>query len=214
MIIQPVEIELGFPGNERPRTPGVHVSKIIKSLALQKGKLDPKWASGEVGLVEVGDSGQQFWDSLDPPSKLRMSMGMAWEEWYIPQLGDVVKHPGELFLDNVYMTHDGESLDIVSHEGTEQYAVAVHEIKLTYKSTNTVGDLRREWMWITQTQCYCKALKTNIAYVHALFVCGDYARPIQPQLKCWRVQYDQSELDKTWEEIIGHMRMRLITEGV
>lgn len=80
-----------------------------------------------------------------------------------------------------------------------KYVLVVHEIKATYKSTKTVGDLSTQWMWLAQIKNYCRAKGTKHAMLHVLFICGDYSRPIKPMLKCWKIEFTQEELDANWE---------------
>lgn len=207
MTTEPVPVELGLPlKSGPPRTAGVHVSSVIRNLAIQKGHLKISAERIEdLSLVEVNQ--ETWWSKLSPVDRLRMCMGLAWEEWYVPQLGHVVFHPGEMELDGIYMTHDGESLDTIWHpSGVSGYELALHEVKLTYKSTKTVDNLRSQWMWLTQCRAYCKGLGTRTAYIHVMFVCGDYGYPIQPQIRCWKVTFTQDEIDATWEEIISYVQ--------
>lgn len=197
-----VPITLNLPQPRAPRSAGVHVSPLIRGLALQNGKLNIPAA--EYGLVDA--SQEDWWNQLDTVAKLRISMGLAWEEWYLPQLANVVDHPGELCVDGIYMTPDGESLDVIY--GNRGYQVAIHEVKLTYKSVRTVTNLTDEFMWMSQTMAYCKGSGTTTAYLHALFVCGDYSYPIRPRLGpieekmyCWRLDFTQQEIDSKWAEI-------------
>lgn len=210
-----IAISLPHPSDEdHPRTAGVHVSKVLRCLAAESGLLDKAYVD-DMSLIEVAGAGQMWWSRLDQMQQLRMSMGMAWEAWYLPQL-KVDFHPGELVLDGIYMTHDGESIDFL-YETTLSYELALHEVKLTYKSTNTVGEDLREltrdgllknWLWIAQMAAYCKAVGTRIAYLHVLFVCGDYARPIQPALRVWRIDFTQDEIDTYWAAITGYVAHR------
>lgn len=205
MHIEPLVADICLPQNRSPRSAGVHVSSIIRNMAVERGILDIG-ITEDLSLVEANQ--EEWWNNLNPVDRLRMSIGRAWEDWYVPQLGHVVPWPGEMHLDGIYMTHDGESLDMVLSGG---YELACHEVKATYKSTKTVGDLRSQWMWLTQTKAYCKGLGTTIAYVHVLFLCGDYHFPIQPMLRCWRIDFSQLEIDASWEMLVGyakHYRMQ------
>jgi hypothetical protein len=187
-----------------PRTPGVHVSSVIRQLALKKGYLKfEQFRAEELSLVELNQA--IWWAKLSPVDRLRMSIGLAWEEWYLRQIPGVIKHPGEMCVDGIYMTHDGEALDLIAHQ-EHQYRVALHEVKATYKSTKTVGNLLSQWMWLAQTKCYCKGLETCLAYLHVLFLCGDYKYPIQPQLRCWQIEYDPYEIESQWREVVTEVR--------
>lgn len=210
MTTEQIPITIGYPSGP-PRSPGVHVSRVLKAIAVETKVLKEEWITDDLGLVEVGDQ-EAWWESLDPASQLRMSIGLAWEEWFLPQLEGVVKHPGEMCVDGIYMTHDGESLDILVSEcdtavgGTDRYTIALHEVKATYKSTKTVGDLRTQWLWLSQTKAYCKGLGTTVAYLYVLFLCGDYKYPLRPQLRCWKITYTQAEIDDNWDLITGYVR--------
>jgi hypothetical protein len=226
--LAPVDITLGTPISKYPRSEGIHLSRILRARAVEKGIL-PATVAGDLSLTELGGN-DEWWAGLDTASQLRIAIGLAWEEWYIPHLGDVTDHPGEMQVDGIFMTHDGESLDVIItpddsidnlpiSEQAKLYldgcgkkpgprtVLALHEVKATYKSTKTVGDLRDQWLWLEQVKGYCKGLGTTIAYVHVLFVCGDYKYPITPQLKCWRIEFTQAEIDKTWEEMTGYVRL-------
>lgn len=201
------------------RTAGIHVSKVIRAIAIEAKILDRKYASN-LDLIELGSGIESgWWESLDPVAQIRIAIGMAWEEWYLPKLEGMVYHPGELQLQGIYMTHDGESLDYVyaSPELGEDgdLILAVHECKTTSKSTRTVGDLSSQWMWLAQIQAYCKALGARRAYVHVLFLCGDYKYPIQPSLgphrempQLWRVDFTQDELDANWDLLTEYVKAR------
>ena len=101
-----------------------------------------------------------------------MSVGLAWEDYYIPTLKEVVKHPGESELDGTYGTPDGESVSVIITCPRRNYCYMVHEVKATWKSTKTVGDLtgQANWMWMAQMKAYCKIRKTLYATLHVLFL--------------------------------------------
>lgn len=189
------------------RSEGVHLSKIIRAIAVESKILDAAFVE-DVSLVEVGGRQESWWASLPEDVRLKMSMGLAWEDWYVPTLGTVAYHPGEMEVEGIYMTHDGESLDVVWNAGN----LALHEVKLTYKSTNTVANLETQWMWLAQCKGYCKGLNVRVAYLHVLFVCGNYKYPIKPQLKVWRIEFTQEEIDDNWELLVDYVRHRQLLE--
>lgn len=208
MIIEEVPVKLFLPPPPAPRGHGIHVSGIIRAIALEMGFLKKEWAE-ELSLVDVREI-------TDPVAVLRISIGLAWESWYIPQILEsrgVIDHPGELNIQGIYATHDGESLDSVMITPERSVlAPVVHEIKATYKSTRTVGDLTGEWMWLAQVKAYCKGLETRFARVHVLFLCGDYSKPIRPLLKEWFIEFEQSEIDSTWETMMEYVKYRMRKE--
>lgn len=209
MITSLIPAELPLPRAGAPRSPGVHASSIIRCIASENGILKPEWVES-LDLVDLNQG--NWWESLPARVRIIISMGQAWDDYYLPTLGDITPHPGEMELDGVYMTHDGESLDVVRSERGQGMVLACHEVKLTYKSTKTVGDLRTQWMWLAQMRAYCKALRTRLAYLHCLFVCGDYKFPITPQLLKWRIEFTQAEIDENWDILIGYVRHRQAME--
>lgn len=191
-------VKLLLPSSQG-RGVGVHASAIIRCIATEAGILRPEWAE-ELSLVDVREI-------IDPVAVLRMSIGLAWEEWYIPNIlgpEGVIDHPGEIHVDGIYMNPDGESVSTIfggSPKDLKFHKIPVlHEVKATYKSISTVGDMtsKSQWMWRTQIMAYCYAKKTHLAEMHVLFLCGDYSYPIRPQVKRFRLEFTQQELDHNW----------------
>ena len=183
---------LFLPESRTPRSIGVHVSSIIRCIATEAGILKPEWAD-ELSLVDVRSI-------TDPESILRISLGLAIEQYYIPEILSaygVVDHPGELLYDGVYMSPDGEEVQTVII--TQEVRLRVHEVKATYKSIRTVGDLSGQWMWLAQMKSYCIAAGTRFAVLHIFFLCGDYSYPIRPIREVWEIEFTQKELDDNWE---------------
>jgi hypothetical protein len=125
----------------------------------------------------------------------------------------MVHQPGEMCVEGIYMTQDGESLDVVVSEQKERIVLAVHEVKLTYKSINTVNPIDKEWLWLMQMKGYCRAKQTLRAYLHVLFVCGDYSHPIRPIKRIWRFEFSQQEIDEAWSLVTNYRDHRLKQEA-
>jgi hypothetical protein len=191
----------------RPRGQGIHISTIIRCMAVEMGVLDPSWVE-DMSLVDL--SSDEWWEKLDPPTKLRMSLGLAWEQWYVQtQLEGVIWQPGEMCVNGIYMNHDGEELDVIITPSCQQFGMVLHEIKTTSKSTNTVGDdLLTQWMWLAQMKAYCKGLNTLVGYLHVLFLRGNYKWPYNMEIKRWRVEFTQEEIDMHWEDMMDYVRYR------
>lgn len=194
----PLPLNIG-PSN---RTPGIHLSRVIRAIATDSKILDPKWAE-DVSLEEIPAESDAWWEALPEDARLRMSMGLAWEQWYIPRLRGVDDHPGEMVLQNIYGTVDGLSMDAIWYNGLH-----VHEVKLTYKSINTVKDLENEWMWIAQAKGYAKMVGCRVVIFHVLFVCGDYSYPISPVRIVWRIEFSEAEIDASWDLYIEYVDYR------
>lgn len=228
VVSEPVTLML--PSSVYPRSEGIHLSGIIRCLATENGILKPEWAE-ELSLADVRTI-------EDPVAILRICIGLAWEQWYVPQLRSigVADHPGEACVDGIYATPDGESVDVLWREGQPSFwpfrpksrrwghSLILHEAKATYKSINTVGltgrptkegllPLQSQWMWVTQAKGYCYVLETLYAIIHVLFLCGDYTFPIRPQLHRFYVEFEQYELDDNWQLMLDYRDHRLAVEG-
>lgn len=209
MLVTPLTPLIGYPRPEKPRSPGIHVSGIIRNMAVENHALDPKY----LDVLDLHDySDEAWWAQLPVDAQLRMSMGLAWEAFYLPRVGGVTHQPGEMFLDGIFLTHDGESYlpTLVLSECGQRWerALAVHEVKLTYKSTNTVSDLRKQYQWMAQLKAYCKARGTLLAYLHRLHVVGDYSYPLGPMLRVDKILFTQREIDENWDQITGYVKHR------
>ena len=197
MIITPVPVIIKLPSPDVPRGKGVHASGIIRNIAIEMGILK------DVEEFNLHDRV----DNFDELAIIRMSIGLAWETYYINYVlchDGVVKHPGEMTLDGVHMTPDGESVDKIKGKSV----LVIHEVKATYKSTRTVGDASKEWMYLTQLKCYCKAAKTRFGKLHILFLCGDYKFPIRPVARAWNIEFTQKELDDNWSLMTDYRDQR------
>lgn len=204
MRVTEIPFEIFLPSSKMPRSPGVHVSGIIRCMATESGILKNEWAE-ELSLLDIQTI-------TDPVAVLRISIGLAWEQYYIPSiLGPamgVIDHPGEMYVDGIYMTQDGESIDVLVID-KEVYKPIIHEVKATYKSIRTVGDLSSQWMWMAQCKAYCKGSGTNICMMHILFLCGDYKYPIKPVLKIFKIEFTDEEIEENWDILTTYMRSKL-----
>lgn len=195
MIITESNVSIRLPAPEIPRGAGTHASGIIRAIAMEMGILK--------GEEEVTLSDTRVID--DELAIIRMAIGLSWEEFYIKNIlyaQGVVKHPGEMKLDAIHMTPDGESVETVKGKTV----LVIHEVKATYKSTNR--DISKEWMWLTQLKCYCKGAKTRHGKLHVLFLCGNYKFPIQPTAKAWNIEFTQKELDDNWNLMCDYRNQR------
>lgn len=204
MIVTEVPVELWIPESQVPRSEGTHVSSIIRCIAIEDGILTAD-EEEELSLVS------NIRKITDPVALLRINIGLAWEQYYIPNLlPTVVDHPGEMCCNGIYMTHDGEDVSTVLTPRGPRAVIVVHEIKATYKSTRTVGDLttKGSWMWMAQVKSYCKGLNTLHACLHVLFLCGDYMRPIRPIPKRWNIEFTPEEIESNWQLIKDYKEHR------
>lgn len=192
-----------------PRTSGIHLSSIIRCIAIET-----KLIEGEI--LEDLSLTDNYREINDPIALLRISLGLAWESFYLPVLETMLGvdgHPGEISREGVHMNPDGESISvIITHPAQiREICPVIHEVKCTYKSINTVGDFRgkRSWMWRAQLMAYCRAKGTTSGWLHCLFINGDYSWPQSPQLWIYKCRFTQQELDDNWDLLCSYRDSRI-----
>jgi hypothetical protein len=192
VTVEPINLQLPFIDNAR--SSGIHISSVIKCIAIEGDLLK----SEDIDDLSLYDTRI----ITEPDSILRIWIGCAWEAFYLPRVKDVAVHPGEYRLDGIYLSPDGESVDCYARP--LKVMRRIHEVKATYKSIKTVNNLmdpyyaKRNWMWLAQLKSYCLAAETVYAVLHVLFLCGNYRFPIKPQLRKFNIAFEQWELEENW----------------
>lgn len=155
------------------RASGVHLSGIIRKVAVATGKL------------RLGQRSEEEFP-------LRMALGMAFENWVVGLYPDMIWQPGEQYLDGISGNPDGMSVLEIS----PGYSfLVVEEFKLTWKSRKE--DILGEWMWLTQTCGYANFLGARHARLHVCWVNDNY-KPSQPTYYRYLVEWTEEEILKNW----------------
>lgn len=175
-----------------PRTPGVHVSTILRDIALKIGVFKDEDEDEEM-CTQPGLEGFSL------IAVLRMALGLAWEEWFSKQAASrypgLVFHFGELHLDGIWLTPDAfDVLFLVLGQ--------IHEFKVTWKSAaRKVAD---QWYWVTQLKAYCHAMGVLAAVLWVYYVNGDYRHGYRPEFKRYEFTFTPEELAANWRMIVGY----------
>lgn len=183
-----------------PRSTGIHCSSLIRSIAINTGKLKPR-------ANEKNNHGSRFnldqvIDDKDFP--LVMAIGFSWEDWISRQIPNMMYHVGEFESDGISMSPDGISVPPENEFDFSLGSGIIEEFKATFKSSRK--KIEDQWMWLTQVKSYCRALPTLCARIHVLHLCGDYdyKRPgMPPQYIVHSLQFTQNELDENWDMILA-----------
>lgn len=183
----------------QPRSPGVHVSHIIRYME-SRAKL----------------KGYKPYDLLTPEERRIMGnyreMGFMWE-WMVEQImrsrmlarrtnKNLVKQQ-ELCLDNIYGTIDGFDLD----------DWCLEEFKATYQTAKKANNLEvffLSWMW--QIKAYLKMLDALFARLFVWFVVGNY-KGSGPQARMFELTFTQFEVDENWAMLLTN-RDDMIKQGL
>ena len=163
------------------RSEGLHVSDLVSSMAQKLGYLDPS-----------------EWDET---GTLRCAVGEAWEDRLGPQLERTLPcfcyHPGELELDDIFGTPDGEE---ITDDG-----LVIHEIKCTWIGLANKKYQKRAglipWYWERQIMSYCKMAGTRRAVLHRLYLNSAY-KPPSPKYWVIGMEFTQRELDHHWDMML------------
>lgn len=208
------------------RSPGLHVSGLIRAAAIDQGLLDD----------DIDQQGHQLTTNHVP---LRVIIGSAWDEhidrriagpsglrgtyrpaeWGCP-LDDTNPHS-----EVVYSSPDG-----FTGWRVHGYYI-IHEFKLTWKSQRM--QLAHQWMWLSQCMCYVytqrhpkrytrmaltspqieirEQFETNhnvptVVNLHVTHVNGDYRDGVRtdPIYQCFELKFTDQELQENWNLLRGY----------
>jgi hypothetical protein len=182
-----------------PRTPGLHLSQILRAMAIHTGTFKDSVDLGEV-ISTIDPSAVGMSGPL-----MRCINGYAWENWLFKNvLKNATHQPGEFFLDGIIGTPDGieEDLDWLT----------IHEAKWTFLSSN--GPFSQRLQWLYQGACYLKMASTAYStplsqcrlIYHPCYVKGNY-RGIDTEYRPVEVRMEQREVDGVWDVVSGHRNL-------
>ena len=176
-----------LPRTHQPRTPGLHLSGVLKYIAQTSGLTD---------YVE---------QSLKESMPLAMACGFMWEEFVASLYVDWVWQPGEA-TDPVIMTSDGlnSSYEIVG--STIPYAI--EEAKWTSATWKGASGILDDWLKLHQARGYCAGYGTSVVRWHFLCV----RQPWDPRYYRATMRFDEKEIEKTRAMIVAN-RERAIEAG-
>lgn len=208
MIVREEPFQLRMPRDSH-RSPGLHLSSILRDLAFKTGVLDAKYNTP---------------DNTDDLSSTTMMVGLAWEDFLAAhQHPEITYHPGELKLDGIAMSPDGISIaddeDYAEWLRVDVDSYILHEFKATRKSSR---DFKRKLeirdkktlLWLWQIAAYRHALNRIApkqaclsAKLHVMFMNGDYSRDGDggmPQYRIYILDFSEQDLANNWEMVISH----------
>ncbi len=164
---------------EGPRSPGVHVQAVNKSLGVAAGKLD-------------ADEDSPFERMTEEVYPLMMALGVGWEEFRASHYSEseLLWQPGELERDGMFGTPDGL---LVSDEPT------TWECKRTTKKIQSIAGC---WLYLKQGLTYGAMSGIYRTQYDILWVCGDYSRPYQPKATSSLVEFTEKECESWWTVLV------------
>jgi hypothetical protein len=165
------------------RSPGIHLSGVIRDLAIRLGYLKPQ--SRDTEAEEITGSNYM---------QLGCGMEYALIQRYTEDEPNRYFCPGELCIDDIYLTPD-------MFDGIRW---AVHEIKMTWKIDVADPMHDKFWMYRTQLKAYCYALQSTVGHLHVAHVNGTGFGG--PTYKEYAWEWSVGELKRNWRMIVGHSK--------
>lgn len=222
----PLTFDIRRPDLAGPaRSSGMHVSDLLHYMGVRMGHLKES---------DAGDTIQGHKDALEAyqadtdghsPLLLKIALGLAWEDWYMPQVESRPKsdreryeleyHPGELWLDGVSGSPDALEGVYVAEGPYGEFIyqrTIVHECKLTWDHGST--PIESKWLWLSQCRSYCHMINQTKpgsaleSHLHVLNVNGFMAaasrraKAGQPYGTTYRLEFTPDELSRTWASLM------------
>ena len=168
-----------FPWTTVPRTPGLHLTDIIKDILLALSL------------------GAKYDKNADP--RLQFEKGYLWEVVLSRALGEkFAQHPGEMELDGIICSPDGISWN-------DAGSIIVEESKCTAKSSKRSPDENIAWMM--QVKGYCKVVGSTIC-IFRIFHHTEIMWNPDSCYAVWKLEFSQTEIDENWMAIVNHAKNR------
>lgn len=196
------------------RSPGIHLSTILRGIAIETGILKVEKGKSAGRDFTISEEEEDIWNDYRKAGNMqripaRMALGMAWEEWAARHLyPEMVWQPGECVRDGIAMTPDG-----VTVEGSgDKERLWLEEFKCTYKSSHVKGEPREiqgEWLWLAQCKSYCRGLGTRLARLHVLYVNGSYRFDGEvPAYIVYGIEFTAQEIRDNWGMVVREKQRR------
>lgn len=219
MTINEVQAHFDLNFEALPRTPGIHVSHLLKEICLNLG-LWKREDEDELDVINARFQASRGEDivRLYPAVICRVAVGLAWEQFYGRQQDINFHGIGELARYGIIGTPDGLEFD---DEGA-----IIHELKATWKSSRDDREepqerLLREYYWTAQVASYA-ALSTvgeidvsnpglvTRGMLHVIYLNGNY-RGSGPQLKVYQITYRPEEIVANWRMLMTKAEQERLT---
>lgn len=164
------------------RTPGLHLSQIIRSIC----------ASLEPNKYKAGPVDPNY---TDPGFTFERVLETAWAS---RQTAGAIFRPGEFTEDGIIMSPDYVDL-------TDPDDGILVESKMTEMSMVgcPLDPKFRKWLW--QMGAYARALQLRKTRLHVLWLRGNY-KEIRRAYQVFLIEWTQEELDHTWALLVNHAR--------
>jgi hypothetical protein len=186
------------------RSPGTHLSAVIKRLRIKLGEL----------RLTSNDAFAMFGFIFELLVEKALAAYLSFNQ------EDMIE-PGEQCCDRIYMTPDRFNPFLGKNGRVFEYKASWLSLggSKTKPSIFIDGDREngldvevfqeRFWYWLIQLMAYCRALGTREGAIVALLINGDYTfRPPYggPQFLCITFEFTEAEIEENWELVVREAR--------
>ena len=168
------------------RSPGMHISTIIRSLCIRLGHFDPEKFNDDNKVTRF-EMGNAFEDAVIHALRAR------WTKYDPDRYVDI----GELEKDDLFGTPD--LYDVIDD--------IIHEMKLTWMSSRRGPGDEKFWKYEVQIKAYCWMIESTTAHLHVAYLNGDYSYKSpggDPTYRVWKYEFTPSELAENWLMLKTH----------
>ena len=168
---------------QAPRSAGVHMSGILKPLAIAAKQL-------------------KSYEQDEEEYPLMWALGVAWEEFVASLYPTMHYQPGEVTVDEIHMTCDG--LNYLPAFDVE----CVEECKSTYESSAKPIS----WMKMMQGKAYCYGYGPRVVRWHSCHLRGDY-KNWKPSYWRRTIQFTDKEVESCWKMMVANKALGVAEQG-
>jgi hypothetical protein len=168
--------------SQPPRTPGLHLSDVIKS------------------ILRVTEPGKYRAYDNQPIDMTYCDPGFTWERalenaWMARMDAGELFRPPEFELDGILMSPD--YIDLTIDE--------LVECKMTEMNMDGFPNETKFRKWIWQTGAYSHACHLKSVRFHVLWLRGDYKK-VRRAYKVYRITWEEGETARIWKMLVDHAR--------
>ena len=203
-ILEQVEIKLNWedfntlwphPLPTHKRSKGIHVSDILRKIAIK------------TGVLTEAEVAEEF-------APLRVLLGIGWEAICARLYPAMVWQPGELRRDGIAGSPDGESNifgpgdddepgSMVSETVIDEFKYTAKSARIPGSTPDTIRDITQDWLWRNQVLAYMAMHKDKPTLVrwHICYCRGNYVYPMTERYIRYLVRATEAEIENAWSMI-------------
>lgn len=172
------------------RSPGVHLSGVLKYLAYSPG-----------GALADGKAQSQPCDYEEEYPTI-MACGVMWEEFAVSLYKGIEWQPGERERDGIFGTPDGISWDQEVLPKNAKHSIHIDLLDEFKFTTKGIRSPEQVWWWQRQALGFCALTGLNYIRWHVNWAHGDYKKMRWPTYTRTLVRFEDAEIEGFWQVIL------------